>query len=74
MLAKNCLAKSLKQFIWHLSYQNKEKATSAITFVKHQPRQINYIEIRLTHRHNDSPQGASLQIRGLVKPEPYLVC
>ena len=23
-----------------------------------------------THRHNDSPRGASLQIRGLVKPEP----
>jgi len=22
------------------------------------------------HRHNDSPRGASLQIRGLVKPEP----
>ena len=24
----------------------------------------------LQYRHNDSPRGASLQIRGLVKPEP----
>ncbi len=31
---------------------------------------ISYSIVLVQHRHNDSPRGASLQIRGLAKPEP----
>jgi len=48
-LAKNCLAKSWNRVIWHVNYQNKEKATSAIFFVKYEPWKTIKIEFALTH-------------------------
>jgi len=49
LFGEKLFSQKLKQNIWHVSYQDKEKATSAVIFVKHQPRQINIFEFRLTH-------------------------